>query len=148
MLLVASFSLPYYWMSAAFTYAAWLLAKRKGWPPYIALVLGGVASVLAGYFYFFGYSSLMADVYPSLRSGLSPDRTGLSGGFTGYLFGPPGYVYVPIWVTIPAIYEWGARDGFFSRSGAGSLPKPSTRILLSLHCLYLSIECLLMCEAI
>lgn len=112
-MLVATFCLPYYWMNAGFTYSALLLLRRVGWPPYLALVFGGAAGTLAGYFYFVGYINMMSDVFPSLKNGLSPDRTGLLGGFASYISGPPGYIYVPIWVALHAAYESATRDWIF-----------------------------------
>ena len=112
-LLFSSFHLPIYIFAAFASFSALLVIRRAGWPPFLALVAGGIATVLFGYFFVSINMSVLDTVFPGLKEAQSVDGRQAWGGLTGSLTAPDSLLFLPIWIGLHFVYEWGSRESLY-----------------------------------
>ncbi len=112
--LFAAFHLPIYLFAAVVSHAALGVMRRLAWPPAIALVLGALATIAFGYVFVSASMQVMDAIFPGLSEARQDGREAW-GGFVASLTAPDSLMFVPIWIGLHFVYEWGSRDSVYFR---------------------------------
>ncbi|WP_394730086.1 LytTR family DNA-binding domain-containing protein [Altererythrobacter sp. GH1-8] len=112
-LLITSFNLPFYLLAALLTYLTLSGLRITAWPPAIALFCGGVAALGLGFLYTASYTWLISGVFPVLAERMSSEGVGYIEGTLFFIATPSGMSFLPIWIALHFVYEWGSKDVLF-----------------------------------
>lgn len=127
-LIYVSCSLPVFLSAHLASKAALAPCKKIHLGRQAALVFGSLFAVLFAYFYLWGYSIVVWNWFPWLKSGFSYEFSPSIGGFWTYLRSSTGLLLIPVWFFANLIYEYASADFcyFSGRTSANETPTQGT----------------------